>query len=123
MKIVDNSKMCVCATNMNKPDLDQVCQAIMEYLLRNGYQYQVKKDQLKAAIFYVRGMDPRTYHHWIDVMLTLGYIKVSGIKPEIRANRRLGWKHEPEVIIYEMNVAMIPHLVALLKEHPQTRIG
>ena len=95
----------------------------MECLLKNGYQFQVTQDQVKKAIFYVRGMDPRTCQHWLDVMQTLDYLRISQVKPEVRANRRYGWKHEKEVTIYEMNVGMIPHLFAVLKDHPQTRIG
>ena len=103
---------------MNKPNIQEVCERVMEQLLKDGFSYQVTDKELESAIWMVRGMDRRTGQRWTDIMLRLGYITESATHPIFGKYKKVvAVKH-----IYEMNVAMIPNLVKLLRNQPQTHL-
>jgi len=90
---------------MNKPKPEEVCEEIMEILLKDGFSYQVCKKDIEKAIFRVRGIDKRTTERWLKVLLTFDYLQ------------------EINKVVYRMNVAKIPHLFQILKHTPQTRLS
>jgi len=76
----------------------------MEDLLKNGFSYQVPRKNVEISIWNVRGIDKRTTDKWIEVLETNKFIEEVGKS------------------VYEMNIAKVPHLVSILKQHPQTKI-
>ena len=95
--------VCVCRA-MNKPNLTVECEKIMEELLKQGYKHRLSPQDLEKAIMQVRGIDQRTINRWVQVLFKLGYIQ--GLP--------YGY--------YQFNITMIPNLMSVLKNTPQTRI-
>ena len=83
---------------------DQVCQAIVKILVNEGYKFQVSHNDLERAIMKTRGIDERTVKRWIKALETFDYIK------------------RKSLFTWTLNPVMIPELMRLLKEKPQTKM-
>jgi len=54
----------------------KVCDKIIEYLIKDGYRYQIHQRDLEKAIMVVRGViDERSIKRWIKALETFGYIE------------------------------------------------
>ena len=80
------------------------CEAIINALIREGFKYQVSRQDLEKEIMWRRGIDERTINRWIKALVTFEYIIQNG--------------HN----IYHLNPIKIPKLAQLLKENPQTKM-
>ena len=54
----------------------RVCKEILDYLVREGFTYQVSRTSLVKAITLIRGGDPRTIQNWIRNLRVLGFIEM-----------------------------------------------
>lgn len=82
----------------------ELCEQIIEDLIKEGYKFQVSKSDLEKTIMLRRGIDERTVARWIRALKTLEYIT------QVNAS------------VYQLNPAMTPKLFEILKEKPQTKM-
>jgi len=71
----------------------EVCNAIMRFLVEQGFTNQVTVKEVEKAIVYVRGPDKRTLENWKRALEMLGYLN----------------KKSP--FVYEMNLLKVPELL------------
>ena len=83
---------------------EEVCQQIVEFLIRRGYVHQVSLKDIEKAIMSIRGIDERTIKRWTKALIVFEYIKP--VSP----------------YTFQLNPLKIPHLIKKLKEQPQTKI-
>ena len=82
----------------------EVCEEIINFLLTEGFRYQVSKKDVEKAIMWYRGIDPRTIQKWLKALIIFNYLIPKA----------------PNV--YQLNPTKIPKLIKMLKEKPQTKI-
>ena len=83
---------------------EQTCEQIINYLLAEGFKFEVSKRDLEKAIMQHRGIDERTIERWIKALTTFEYLKPVSLK------------------VYAFNPLKIPQVMKLLKEKPQTKL-
>jgi len=71
----------------------EVCKQILAYCIKQGYTYQISKQELAKAIMLIRGADKRTIDKWLNVLTTLNYCR------QVSAN------------VYELNLKETPDLL------------
>jgi len=82
----------------------ETCQKIIDYLISDGFKYQVAKKDVIKAIMWIRGIDERTVGRWLKALETFEYL--IPINPNI----------------YKLNPLKIPNIINNLKQNPQTKI-
>lgn len=98
--------MSVCHWLVCQMHAKEVCDKIIEQLLKNGFTYQITRQDLEKAIMQVRGIiDERAIDNWIRALITWDYIK------HIQKG------------IYQLNPTTCPQIFKTLKENPQTKLA
>ena len=83
----------------------EICDKIIEQLLKDGYTYQITRQDLEKAIMKVRGIvDERAIDNWVRALITWEYIK------HIQKG------------IFQLNPTACPQIFKTLKEKPQTKL-
>jgi len=54
------------------------CEQIIQFLLENGYTKQISERELRKAIIYFAGLDPRTFNKYVEALILLDYIEKIG---------------------------------------------
>ena len=81
-----------------------VCEQILTALVKQGYTYQISRQELTKTIMLIRGADERTIKKWIKVLETFNYII------PIATN------------IYQLNLQKTPQLLNEIIQQGQKRL-
>lgn len=65
-----------CESETMRSQTYKACKEILNYLVKNGFTYQVSRHSLVETIILIRGGDLRTIKNWVRNLQVLGFIKM-----------------------------------------------
>lgn len=89
---------------MKRQNVKDTCEQIIKYLSKDGLTIQVIDKDLKKAIKWFRGIDPRTVKTWTNALLEFEYL--IPVSPKV----------------YRINHFLVPEIFKIVKNKPQSKL-